>query len=93
MLSREFTSYSFFHFCCREYLPAFSALSIMKATSVLSAALAIGCAAAYPSDLSHPEVTKLGKRQAGMGAMVNKIFNSTLALLHACCFFLWQNFF
>ena len=47
----------------------------MKSLSLFTTALAVGSTFAKPHDLSHPEFLKLGKRQGGIGAMVNNAVN------------------
>jgi hypothetical protein len=48
----------------------------MKSLSLLATALAVGSVAAIPA--SHPLLAKLDKRQGGMTAMVNGMFNRML---------------
>lgn len=47
----------------------------MKSLSLFTTALAVGSTFAKPHDLGHPEFLKLGKRQAGMSAMMNNAVN------------------
>jgi hypothetical protein len=47
----------------------------MKSLSLFTTALAVGSTFAKPHDLGHPEFLKLGKRQGGIGAMVNNAVN------------------
>jgi hypothetical protein len=48
---------------------------MMKSLSLFTTALVVGSTFAKPHDLGHPEFLKLGKRQGGIGAMVNNAVN------------------